>query len=529
MPSVEELLSQVEPYAETGEAHEQEIYCIIHPDSRTIEVPEQYQLLGVVGDKKVERLWFQCPKVVGDNKDISDGYVLFINYRNANGDPDAYRIKDMEIEGENITFSWELEENVTAYQGTVDFSFRAIKPETDSENKWNTTMNSDCNVLVGLQANEQITKSEPDALAQIWDAIDELKLSGGGGTGSGVTTDHANTLWAIIQKTAFAEQLTDEELTAFKTAWGIEAVVVPATGVRLNKTTLSFTDSSSQTLIATVEPSNSTDSVTWETSDAGIATVSSGVVSPVSNGSCTITAKAGSYSASCKVTVNVSGEIVTLQSISATYAGGEVTVGTALTNLTGITVTAHYSDGSTDTVTGYTLRGEILEGKNTITVSYGGKTTTFTVTGIAESGGIVNLFDKGTMVVTGAYVAANGMILTSKNSKYAKIPVSVGTYALQKGSGWAIGTTGHPSLIDTNGNVLCSFVNLNTTGLGGSPSDPSIGTIAKANGNNGIAVTVLSEKVTHIIFSICVNGGTDDTDTTMMETGDTCHDYVAYV
>lgn len=180
MPTVDELLN-VEPFAETGDAHEQEIYCVIHPDSRTIEVPEEYQLLGVVGDKKVERLWFQCPKVVGDNKDISDGFVLFINYRNANGDPDAYRIKDMEVEGENITFSWELEEKVTAYQGTVDFSFRAIKPETESENKWNTTINSDCSVLVGLQANEQITKDEPDALAQIWDAIDELKAGGGGG------------------------------------------------------------------------------------------------------------------------------------------------------------------------------------------------------------------------------------------------------------------------------------------------------------------------------------------------------------
>lgn len=77
----------------------------------------------------------------------------------------------------------------------------------------------------------------------------------------------------------------------------------------------------------------------------------------------------------------------TLSSISATYTGGEVTTGTALTDLTGITVTASYSDGSTSIVTGYTLSGEILEGDNTITVSYGGKTTTFTVTGIVESGG----------------------------------------------------------------------------------------------------------------------------------------------
>ncbi len=76
---------------------------------------------------------------------------------------------------------------------------------------------------------------------------------------------------------------------------------------------------------------------------------------------------------------------VTLSSISATYTGGEVAVGTALTALTGITVKATYSDGSTKNVTGYTLSGTIAEGSNTITVSYDGKTTTFTVTGVAES------------------------------------------------------------------------------------------------------------------------------------------------
>lgn len=79
---------------------------------------------------------------------------------------------------------------------------------------------------------------------------------------------------------------------------------------------------------------------------------------------------------------------ITLSSISAIYNGGDVAVGTALTNLTGITVTATYSDGNTATVTGYTLSGEIAEGENTITVSYDGKTTTFTVTGVAEPDGV---------------------------------------------------------------------------------------------------------------------------------------------
>ena len=83
----------------------------------------------------------------------------------------------------------------------------------------------------------------------------------------------------------------------------------------------------------------------------------------------------------------------TLTSISATYSGGDIAVGTAVTDLTGIVVTAHYSDGSTATVTGYTLSGTIAEGNNTITVSYGGKTATFTVNGVAESGGGVETDD----------------------------------------------------------------------------------------------------------------------------------------
>ena len=84
----------------------------------------------------------------------------------------------------------------------------------------------------------------------------------------------------------------------------------------------------------------------------------------------------------------------TLTSISATYSGGDVAVGTAVTDLTGIVVTAHYSDGTSEAVTGYILSGTIAEGSNTITVSYGGKTTTFTVIGTAESGGndAVNLY-----------------------------------------------------------------------------------------------------------------------------------------
>jgi hypothetical protein len=43
-------------------------------------------------------------------------------------------------------------------------------------------------------------------------------------------------------------------------------------------------------------------------------------------------------------------------------------------------VTANYSDGTSETVTDYTLSGTLAEGTSVVTVSYGGKTDTFSVT-----------------------------------------------------------------------------------------------------------------------------------------------------
>ena len=182
MATAEEILQSMAESAENAPAA-----CVIDPETRTIAVPPEYQLFGVENDKRVERLYFQCPKIVGDNQDLSQDYQLFINYQNANGDPDAYHIDDMEIDGDNITFSWLLEENVTKYRGNIQFAFGAIIPGDEAEdpdkNRWNTTINTDCTCLVGLKCTQQVAESNPDALAQIWAAIDELK-AGGGGSGT---------------------------------------------------------------------------------------------------------------------------------------------------------------------------------------------------------------------------------------------------------------------------------------------------------------------------------------------------------
>lgn len=78
---------------------------------------------------------------------------------------------------------------------------------------------------------------------------------------------------------------------------------IPCTGIVLSTDTLLFTTNATQTLEAVVNPSNTTDTVIWSVSPSGIATVNNGVVTPVSNGSCTITVTCGSKSATCNVTV----------------------------------------------------------------------------------------------------------------------------------------------------------------------------------------------------------------------------------
>ena len=70
-----------------------------------------------------------------------------------------------------------------------------------------------------------------------------------------------------------------------------------------------------------------------------------------------------------------------LSSISAVYTQtGTITNWNILDDLkTDLVVTAHFSNGTTQTVSNYALSGSLTEGTCVITVSYGGKTTTFNV------------------------------------------------------------------------------------------------------------------------------------------------------
>lgn len=79
---------------------------------------------------------------------------------------------------------------------------------------------------------------------------------------------------------------------------------IPCTGITLSSNSLSFTDFSEQTLTATLTPSNTVDTLTWSVEPAGIVSVANGVVTPIANGDCVITATCGEQTATCSVNVN---------------------------------------------------------------------------------------------------------------------------------------------------------------------------------------------------------------------------------
>ena len=174
MATAEQVLAMMEMNAIVGAEHP---YCIIDAESRKITVPDEYKLLGVESDKDVERVYFKCPKVVGDGIDLST-LGLRINYQNADGQKDSYPVDDLTVENEFITFSWLLSRKAVAYKGTVKFIVCAVRTGDDGmvSNEWNTTIAS-AEVLEGLEVDfSSIPDEEGKDLLESLIAQSQVKL-----------------------------------------------------------------------------------------------------------------------------------------------------------------------------------------------------------------------------------------------------------------------------------------------------------------------------------------------------------------
>lgn len=182
-------------------------------------------------------------------------------------------------------------------------------------------------------------------------------------------------------------------------------VEIPATGIALSASTLTFNSSASQTIKAILTPADSTDVVVWDSNNDNVATVSNnGVVTPVSNGSCIITAGAGAVSASCAITVDVA--VVETYSITRN-----------ITNATGFDDSTAIGAGS-ELLECYISNDECTMDGATATVTMGG----VDITATAWDNGVVNIAE-----VTGDVV----ITLDAVQIQYATPTISDFAYQIQ--------------------------------------------------------------------------------------------------
>lgn len=104
------------------------------------------------------------------------------------------------------------------------------------------------------------------------------------------------------------------------------SVVVPVTGISLNKNETTIARGGTEQLTATVEPEGTGSTVAWSSDNEKVATVDeTGLVTAVGKGTANITATAGGQSASCKVTVNAPLQGIEITGEQSTIKKGQTT------------------------------------------------------------------------------------------------------------------------------------------------------------------------------------------------------------
>lgn len=164
MATADEILAGAVEVASEGTTQDKVLR--IDNELRTISIPSAVKLLGVESDDDVNRIEFEMPRHYGEF-DLST-FSVRVNYMNANGDGDIYKVVDLVADEEKMTFSWLVGRTAFMYKGDVQFvvCLKKIAEDFVVEQEFNTTVAS-LPVLQGLEPDEQLMQKYPDIIEQI--------------------------------------------------------------------------------------------------------------------------------------------------------------------------------------------------------------------------------------------------------------------------------------------------------------------------------------------------------------------------
>ncbi len=155
---------------------------MINPETRTIIIPESEMLFGVEEEQWIERKHFKCPRIVGDNIDLST-HQIYISYVKVLDDkatistdekPELYWCYDVSVDetGNYITFSWELSGNVLKQRGLIGFAVIAKSMDGDVLRTCWKTSPAVGTVLMSIpDAEMEIISLYPDIVTQLLDRM----------------------------------------------------------------------------------------------------------------------------------------------------------------------------------------------------------------------------------------------------------------------------------------------------------------------------------------------------------------------
>ena len=141
------------------------INITIDEDLRTLTIPMNGTVFGVVGDISVNRVMFVLPRYFR-GFDLTQ-CVARVNYCNPNGDANYYEADDLaETEGK-ATFTWLMAPDVTSYIGDVKFSIQLYKKDEAGKIIKNfNTKYSTGKVLEGYNVEQSVTPEQQETLVE---------------------------------------------------------------------------------------------------------------------------------------------------------------------------------------------------------------------------------------------------------------------------------------------------------------------------------------------------------------------------
>ena len=185
MPSVEELLSQNsdDEYADISPIND---IITIDSETRTINLPASETLFGTEQEMDVERKYFKCPKIVGDNIDLSKHqiYITYVTAKDNMGtflpdeETELYYCEDMNVDetGNYITFSWLLSGNVLSKAGFIAFAVCAKHMDGEVlKTRWKTKPAVGTVFLTVPDGASHIVEAYPDIIAQLLNRMNAVE------------------------------------------------------------------------------------------------------------------------------------------------------------------------------------------------------------------------------------------------------------------------------------------------------------------------------------------------------------------